>query len=116
MAPEVPVLFIHWETVVGEVLDHTEKFPKRVRFTFAQRIDGLVLDILEWLVKARFGAPAEKRQALAAMDGALARLRVLLRLCHTRRYLDHQGHEHLQRQIDEAGRMVGGWRTSLERR
>ena len=40
-APEVPQLLVHWERTVGELLDRTAHFPKAVRFTFAQRIDGL---------------------------------------------------------------------------
>jgi hypothetical protein len=103
-------LFVLWEKVVGELLDRTLKFPKSVRFTFSGRIDNLALDVLEKVVEARYASGADKRAALAMVDLRLTQLRVLLRLCHDRRYLDRRGYEHVMRQIDEAGRMVGGWR------
>jgi hypothetical protein len=42
----------------------------------------------------------------------LEKLRVLLRICHDERHLDHKGFEHVARNIDEAGRMLGGWLRS----
>lgn len=109
MAEEL-VLLVHWERVLGELLDRTQKFPKAVRFTFSTRIDNAGLDVLEALTQARYAVPARKRELLATADSALARLRVLLRLSHDRRYLERRGFEHVVRGIDEAGRMLGGWR------
>ena len=107
--PELP-LFILWEKVLADLLDRTSKFPKSARFTFSSRIDNISLDILEKIVEARYNSGEEKRKALKEIDLALARLRVLLRVCHDRKYLSHGGFEHVMRQVDEAGRMVGGWR------
>ena len=109
MSVEVPVLFAAWEETTGDILDRTQRFPKAVRFTFASRIDGLALDVLELVVEARFARRGHKRDALLAIDRALAKLRVLLRLAFERRYLDRRGFEHVVRRVDEAGRMVGGW-------
>jgi hypothetical protein len=44
------------------------------------------------------------------------KLRVHLRISHEERHLDHKGFEHVIRNIDEAGRMVGGWIRSREAR
>ena len=110
MNTELP-LFVQWERSVGQILDQTRKFPKSIRFTFSNRIDNLVLDILESIVEARFTPKGQKGRALMSIDMGLTRLRVLLRLCHDRQYLDHSSYEHLSRLVDEAGRMVGGWRS-----
>ena len=110
MSPDVPPLLVLWEEVAGEVLDRTRSFPRAARFSFAARIDGLALDILERLVVACWTAGARKREALEEADLALARLRVLLRLSHARRFLDGRGLALLARRLDEAGRMLGGWR------
>lgn len=110
---EAPVLLVHWEETVGLVLDKTSRFPKSARFTFASRIDALVLDVLETLVRARWAARGDKAALLAEADGHLAVLRVLLRLAHERRLLARPGFEHLVRHIDEAGRMLGGWRRQV---
>jgi hypothetical protein len=105
-----PVLIAHWEQLIDDLLDRTARFPKVVRFTFAARIENLALDILEALVEAQYATGRTKQDALRRADGALARLRVLLRLSHRRQYLDNGGYEHVSRALDEAGRMLGGWR------
>lgn len=107
---EVPQLLLRWEPFVGDLLDRTAKFPKAVRFTFAQRIDNAALDVLQQLVRARFGTGRLRGAALAEADLQIAQLRVLLRLAHARQMLDHRGYEHVSRELDECGRMLGGWR------
>ena len=116
MADEVPPLFVLWEEMLDDLLDRTLKFPKAVRFTFAGRIDGLALDIFERIVEARYAPAGVKREALRHADLSLAKLRVLLRLAHKRRYLDHRGYEHVAERLDEAGRMIGGWLAHDSRR
>ena len=116
MPPDMPVLQVLWEEVLGEILDRTQRFPKAVRFTFASRVDNVALDLLDLLVRARFAAPGVKVDLLREVDTDLARLRVLLRLSHARRYLDGKGYEFLSRRIDEAGRMAGGWRKEVSGR
>jgi hypothetical protein len=107
---DAPALLTRWEQVVGDLLDRTAKFPKTVRFTFATRIEGLALDILEEIVEARYAEGSAKHAALRRADARLARLRVLVRLAHDRRYLDHRGYEYVSRNVDEESRMLGGWR------
>lgn len=111
-----PALLVHWERVVGEVLDRTAQFPRSQRFTFAARLDGRTLDILEALAAARFAKLDERRALLAQADRDLAVLRVLLRVSHDRRLLSRKQLEHLSRLLDEAGRMLGGWRQHLQAR
>lgn len=111
-----PALLVLWERIVGDLLDRTAKFPKSVRFTFAGRIDGLALDFLERIAEARWAPTARKRVLVAEADLLLVRLHVLLRLAHDRRYLDTGGFEHVVRGVDEAGRMLGGWRKHLDGR
>ena len=115
MGEELP-LFVHWEKVLGDLLDRTAKFPKHARFTFTTRVDNLALDVLEAVVEARFAGAGRKGAVLREADVKLAKLRILLRLCHARRYLAGRGYEHLMRGIDEAGRMVGGWRRQQAER
>jgi hypothetical protein len=106
-------LFAHWERVIGCLLDRTLQFPKHSRFTFASRMDGLALDILEQVVTACYGTAGIRHKALVNADLSLARLRVLLRLSHARQFLSGGAYEALARDLDETGRMLGGWRASL---
>jgi len=111
-ADELPIFtrcveFLEW------LLPATEKFPRRVRFTFPDRIDRLALDIVEDLVEARYSR--DKRAVLQRINLRLEKLRILLRLCHRLKYLSHQGYEHASRSLNEVGRMLGGWIKQQER-
>lgn len=106
IAEELPI-FTAWMQFLEWLLPATEKFPKRVRFTFADRINNLALDIVEDLVEARYSR--DKQHLLKRINLRLERLRILLRLCHRLQYLSHQSYEYAMRAINEVGRMLGGW-------
>ena len=103
---ELP-LFVHWEKTLKDILSRTEKFPKRIRFSLSSRIDNLAFDIFEKIVEARYAK--DKTAALSQASLSLEKLRVLLRISHDERHLDNKGFEHVCRNIDEVGRMLGGW-------
>lgn len=105
-AEELPI-FTRWLEFLAWLLPTTEKFPKRVRFTFADRINNLALDIVEDLAEARYSR--EKQHLLRRVNLRLEKLRILLRLCHRLQYLSHQSYEHAMREINDVGRMLGGW-------
>jgi hypothetical protein len=100
-------IFVHWMEFLKWLLPTTEKFPKRLRFTFVDRIHNLALDIVEDLVEARY--TRDKRDILKRANLRLEKLRVLMRLCHDGRYLSHDGYQFAARALNEAGRMLGGW-------
>ena len=113
MRPDPP-LFVLWYDFTKWLLAKTGKFPKRVRFSFSNRIDNLALDIIEAIVEARYSA--EKQAILHRIDLNMEKLRVLLRMCYDLHYLDIKGYEFAARKIDEAGKMVGGWRKQQEKK
>jgi hypothetical protein len=108
------IVFVKWMEFLEWLLPTTGKFPKSVRFSFAQRIDGLALDVVEDLIEARYRS--DKRDVLKRANLRLEKLRVLLRLSHKLRFLPHDGYEHASRAINEAGRMLGGWVKQQEGR
>ncbi len=89
------------------VLDRSEKFPKSTRFTFGQRIDNLVLDVLEAVVAARY--TRKRGPIVREANLKLTRLRILLRMASNRRYLSRRQYFFALEKIDEAGQMLGGW-------
>jgi hypothetical protein len=112
--PEEPVILIHWLELLEWLLPATEKFPKRVRFTFADRINNLALDIAEDLVEARY--TRDKQAILRRVNLRLEKLRILLRLSHRLQYLPHAGYEHAAKSVNSVGRMLGGWMRGQEQR
>jgi hypothetical protein len=69
-------IFTAWMQFLEWLLPATEKFPKRVRFTFADRINNLALDIAEDLVEARY--TRDKQAILRRVNLRLEKLRILL--------------------------------------
>lgn len=113
MIPDPP-LFVLWYDFSKWLLAKTEKFPRKVRFSFTNRIDNLALDIIEGIVEARYAA--RKKDILRRIDLSMEKLRIMLRMSYDQHYLDTRGYEYASRQINEAGRMVGGWRKHQESR
>lgn len=103
---DLPV-FIHWTDFLEWLFNRTESFPKRIRFTFSQRIENLALDIILELVEARYCQ--EKKAILQSINLKLEQLRVLLRLCFKQHFLNQKQYEYASRQVNETGKMVGGW-------
>lgn len=108
---ELPV-FVQWADFIEWLLATTEKLPKSARFTLTSRIEALALDVLEDIVEARYARG--KAEILRRANLRLEKMRVLLRVCHSRRYLATNSFEHAACAIDEAGRMLGGWRKQQE--
>lgn len=103
---ELPI-FIKWTEFIEWLFPHTEKFPKRARFTLALRIENLSLDIVEDLVEARYSK--EKLEILKRINLRLEKLRILLRLSHGFRYLATKSYEYSVKTLNEIGAMIGGW-------
>lgn len=110
MPPDPPAVFAAWEQFVGWLLERTEKFPKRVAFTFRTRIDNLALDVYERLIEARY--QRERGTLLTRINLDLEKLRLLLRLAHEQRVLDPRAFSRACGELDTVGRMVGGWQRA----
>lgn len=100
-------IFIKWMDFTKWLLGTTEKFPKSARFTFANRINDMALDIVEHLIEARYSK--SKSQHLKQINLLIEKMRVLLRISFESKYLSHKGYEHSMVSLNEIGRMVGGW-------
>lgn len=98
-----------FEEFTGWLLDRTAKWPKNARFTITQRIENHALDVVEDLVVARY-QPGERPARLAAINLRLERMRHLFRLAKGSGACPFTVFEASMRAIDEAGRMVHGWR------
>lgn len=107
MAPDVPVVFAHWERFCAWLFARTASFPKRLRHSLTQRIEERALDVHEALVEARYGSG--RVVALERADLDLEKLRLLLRMARDLEVMPRSSAEHAFAQVDEAGRMVGGW-------
>jgi hypothetical protein len=109
---ESPIFLKSFETLEW-ILQHTTKFPKHQRFVMARRIEEAALafhDNLIWASKAR-----EKMAPLAQADFHLERLKVYNRLAVRLKLSSFAQYEYLAKELDELGRLLGGWQRSLKR-
>jgi hypothetical protein len=114
MAPinkqDLPI-FSKWMDFLEWFFPLVDRFPQKARFSFATRLQNLSLDFVEDLVDARYRK--EARPILISASLRLEKLRIVLRLAWQQKYLSHKSFEQAQRNIDETGRMLGGWIRSL---
>ena len=98
--------------ILDWILDKCEKFPKSVRFTFSNRISNVGLDILEKVIEAIYSK--NRVNVLISINLLLEKLRVFFRLSFKRRYISFRQYEYISKEINEFGRMIGGWLRSCE--
>ena len=103
-----PELFVHWFDFTNWLFDRTARFPKNIRHTVTNRLEDLALVILMNIVGARYDRK-NRNDILSKINLDLEKMRVLLRLCHSRCYLSNSQFEHSSREVEKAGQMTGGW-------
>jgi len=93
--------FILW------IIPKLEKYPRSQKFLLADRIENLMLDILELLIDAAYSK--KKGEALRSANLKLEKLRCLIRIPKDLKLLSIRGYEFSSRSIDDIGISIGGW-------
>lgn len=111
-APEELLVLQRAEEAASWLLQRTARWPKSARFVTTQRIENHVLDVLEAIVVARYERPG-RLQRLQAANLALERVRFLLRIARATSACPAAIHEGALKRLDEIGRMLHGWRSTI---
>ena len=82
-------------------------FPKDKRYTLGNRIENKLLDILELLLKANYSRI--KLEILKKANLELESFRFLIRLAYDLQFINLRRYELISKEINEIGRLVGGW-------
>lgn len=93
--------FILW------MIPKLEKYPRSHKFLLADRIENLMLDILELLIDATYSK--KKDETLISANLKLEKLRYLIRLSKDLKLLNIKSYEFSARSIDDIGISIGGW-------
>lgn len=93
------------------LIPHLDKFPRVRRFTLGQRLETLLLEVLQHLVRAAF--TRDKRAGLADANLDLELARHLWRLSYELKAIPLRRYEIGARMMDDLGRQVGGWLRSV---
>jgi len=101
-----PVVEKHYKLILW-MLPKIANFPKDQRFLLADRIEKILLDILEMLIEAVYSK--QKRDILIKVNLKLDVLRFMMRIAKDMKYISVAGYDFFCQSVLEIGRMVGGW-------
>lgn len=100
-------MFAKWYQTLNWILDRVDKMPKHLRFSISNRIADLALEVQAGIVEAIY--TRERKPILRRINLQLEQLRVLFRLCFERRLLGEKQYAFISQEINETGKMIGGW-------
>lgn len=91
-----------------------ETFPKKDRYTIAEKATNLALEILELALLAHSKEKRSKILILAKMDVKLKVLKYLVRGSLDVKAINEKKYLFLEGLLQEIGRMLGGWIKSIQ--
>ncbi len=94
---------------------YLSKFNRVDRYTIGVRVDDTFLSLVEFIFRACFGY--DKFEKLSLLSQANAKndiLKFFLQIVWEQKLLDHTQYASLILLLDEIGRMLGGWKKSIE--
>jgi hypothetical protein len=86
---------------------HIGKFPRNHRFVLGERLEQRLYELLETLIAAKY--TRDRAALLKQANLTIEILRFQMRLAKDLQCLTTTSFGHAIRQLDEIGRMVGGW-------
>lgn len=92
-----------------------EKFPKTKRYGLGQKLDLIALELIELIVRASYLQREQKLPVLEKSVVSADLLKILLRLAKDNKALDNKKYLQLESNLQEIGRMIGGWKRSITR-
>ncbi|MDE0016456.1 diversity-generating retroelement protein Avd [Candidatus Poribacteria bacterium] len=93
--------------VILWLMGRVEKFPRSQKFTLGDRIVNISLDILDLLIEATY--TRDRLALLRKANVQLEKLRYLIRICHDLKLLSAKQYAYVSNEINEAGKLLGGW-------
>ena len=89
------------------MIPQLEKFPKSQRYLLGERIETLLLDIMDLIIHAVY--TKKKTSFLKEANLQIEKLRYLIRLVRDMKYLSIKRYEYVSKCLNEIGSEIGGW-------
>ena len=112
--PSTP-LFVKTHDLIVWLLKHTQRFPKHLRHSYTNRLEGLAFEFQEAILMANVARGRERSQVLEIADGKLLCLRALLRYTVDLELLGRRQVRFVSESVDELGRLLGAWQKGTDR-
>ncbi|MFA6047870.1 MAG: diversity-generating retroelement protein Avd [Parcubacteria group bacterium] len=92
---------------------YSKLFPKKDKYTLGSKCEMYIIETLELLLAAGSASKPEKIAYIRKANIKFDTLKIFIRLGNDIKMLDSKKYLALQKQIQEIGRMIGGWQKSL---
>ncbi|MBM2820245.1 MAG: hypothetical protein HW405_5 [Candidatus Berkelbacteria bacterium] len=87
---------------------------KNARYTIGQRIENKFLDLLETTYITYFSGKERKSEKISECICITDTLKFLISVAWEGKLISNKQYEEVALKLEEAGRMLGGWKNSLE--
>lgn len=111
--PEISVI-IRTQELYESVGKLTEKLPALKQQTIGKRLENNILQLLELLIMAKYAPSARKGPYLIKAAAQTEIIQFQLRILLTQKLANETTLHQLQAKVVEIGRMLGGWRKSVQ--
>ena len=92
---------------------YLESLPRPTRYTLGVKIDNLFVELTELLLTASYSSQKSKVSILQTAGHKLDLLKFFLQVLWELELLDNKKYIALSSQLDEVGRMLGGWHRQV---
>lgn len=89
--------------------EFSKLFPKKDRYTLGAACERYLLSALELLLEISYLSREAKRAKLAVVSNKFETLKILVRLLKELKIIDQKKYFTLQAELQEIGKMIGGW-------
>jgi hypothetical protein len=91
------------------------RLPKDARYTLGVKIDGLFVELIDFVFTAAYLSPNQKLQYLPKAAAKLDLVKFFLQITWEVRAIDNKQYTLISEQLDGIGRMLGGWIRQLQK-
>lgn len=88
--------------------------PKPFRLNLGGKIDGYFLELLEYIFVSLYLPPEQKITRLSIATSKLDGVKFFLQLAWENKCIQNEKYVALSEQLEEVGRMIGGWKKGME--
>lgn len=100
-------------SILNWILDKLEKYPKNVRYSVCSKIYEISIYMYEKIIDSIYDN--ERIYSLKQLNISIEKLRLFMRLSHDRKYISTKQYEYISEEINELGKMIGGWLKNCEK-
>ncbi len=113
-AQATPVAIHDCHQLLAWIIPQLDHFPRARRFTLGEKLELLLMDVLEFLLEAAYQKGDAKLQMLARANRKLAVARHLWRLGFELKVCSFNAYQHGADLMVGLGKQIGGWRKASQ--